>query len=529
MDYYHDRITLLYVMISFETHWMKNYTTNKTICCLFFILLTPFIIVSTYTYFYIDLNCQKEFKNTMSRFTANASKANIETPLNEIKTIFRSLSSNIDEEDIERYLDGHSTDLNTVIPAITDSTIFFSNVMISNASDKYKIYPNVELTRFSPRSRPWYPLTATKDFISYSEPYISIINDINGTTKTKKKSITVSMNLFNKHSDFIGNIAFDLDLKSISSTINNKTPPYNGKFLIASSSGDVVLSENKIEILRKTIPRSWIEQASNVEGEFYDSKEKVFVFYRTYLNPDWFAFAVVNESDYNDITSVAKQTFLVVTFSCLVFYMIMVILAKLYMEKIISKLYMGINGIDPNKDKVSISSIYENIKENKQNLEKAVYESTTDGLTKIFNRRKFDHDANDLIRNEKTFYLAMVDIDDFKKINDTYGHDAGDNVLQTVSKMGSQVVGNELSIYRFGGEELCVICTNQDYESFYQMIDTWLKMVSIRTWREPGLHVTFSAGIAKSSIGHSVEQVLKQADEKLYQAKAAGKNRIIGL
>lgn len=253
---------------------MKRYTTNKTICCLFFVLLIPFFIVSTYTYFYIDLSSQKEFKNTMSRFTANASKANIETPLNEIKMIFRSLSSNIDENDIERYLDNRPTDLNTVIAAITDSTVFFNNVMISNAADKYRIYPNVELTRFAPRSRPWYPLTAAKDFISYSDPYISAISDVNGTTKSKKKSITVSMNLFDKSSDFIGNIAFDLDLKSISSTINNKTPPYNGKFLIASSSGDVVLSENKIEILRKKIPQAWIEQASNVEGDFYDDKER---------------------------------------------------------------------------------------------------------------------------------------------------------------------------------------------------------------------------------------------------------------
>lgn len=508
---------------------MKRYTTNKTICCLFFVLLIPFFIVSTYTYFYIDLSSQKEFKNTMSRFTANASKANIETPLNEIKMIFRSLSSNIDENDIERYLDNRPTDLNTVIAAITDSTVFFNNVMISNATDKYRIYPNVELTRFAPRSRPWYPLTAAKDFISYSDPYISAISYVNGTTKSKKKSITVSMNLFDKSSDFIGNIAFDLDLKSISSTINNKTPPYNGKFLIASSSGDVVLSENKIEILRKKIPQAWIEQASNVEGDFYDDKEKVYVFYRTYMNPDWFAFTIVHECDYQDITSIARKTFWIVTLSCLVLYMIMVVLAKLYMEKIISKLYMGINGIDPNKDKVSITSIYENVKENQQNLERAVYESTTDGLTHIFNRRKFDNDMRNLIEKNQSFYLAIIDIDDFKKINDTYGHDAGDNVLRTVSKIGSQVMGNEHNIYRFGGEELCVIYSGEDYDFFYQLIDTWLKMVSMRVWREPDLRVTFSAGIAKNSGHVSVEQLLKQADEKLYLAKTSGKNRIIGI
>lgn len=104
-----------------------------------------------------------------------------------------------------------------------------------------------------------------------------------------------------------------------------------------------------------------------------------------------------------------------------------------------------------------------------------------------------------LLKNQ-SFYLAIIDIDDFKKINDTYGHDAGDNVLRTVSKIGSQVMGNEHNIYRFGGEELCVIYSGEDYDFFYQLIDTWLKMVSMRVWREPDLRVTFSAGIAKIQV-----------------------------
>ncbi|WP_333849713.1 sensor domain-containing diguanylate cyclase [Leclercia sp.] len=508
---------------------MTIFSTNKMIACLFFILLIPFIVVCTYTWFYIEFSSKHEFQTTISRFTANASKANIETPVNKIKQIFRSLSSNLDEADIEKYLAGQPTDLDTVIPAITDSTVFFSHIIISNPADKYKIYPNVALTSFSPRSRPWYPMTATKDFISYSDPYTSMLSDISGTSKSKKKSITASMNLFNKHSDFIGNIAFDLDLKSISSTINNKTSPYNGKFLIVATSGEVVLSENKIEILRKKVPQSWIEQASNVEGNFHDSQEKVFVFYKTYMNPDWIAFTVVNESDYKNISSSAMQTFWIVTLCCLVFYMVMVVLAKLYMEQIISRLYMSINGIDPKKEKITISAIYENIRESKKNLEKAVHDSTTDGLTQIFNRRKFDIDTHSLASSKHTFFLAMIDIDNFKKINDTYGHDTGDIVLKTVSKMGRQVIDSEHNIYRFGGEELCVIYVGEDYDYFYQLIATWLKMVSIREWREPDLQVTFSAGIAKFTARDTVEQILKHADEKLYQAKSTGKNRIIGL
>ena len=507
---------------------MKSYNTNITIASMVIILLIPFLVISTYSYLYIDLNSKKEFKTTMSRFTTNVSRANIETPLNEIKLVFRSLSASIDEADIARYMNGEPSDLNTVIPAITDSTIFFSNVMVSDAHDNYRIYPAVKSVTISPRSRPWYPLTAAKDAITYSEPYTSIIDDVNGTSKSKRQSVTASMNLFDKHSEFIGNIAFDLDLKSISSTINNKKPPYNGKFLITSTTGQVVLSENKIEILRKKVPASWIERANNVEGEFYDSEEKAYVFYKTYMNPDWFAFTIVSESDYVDITSVAKQTFWVVALSCLVFYMLMIFLAKLYMEKIVTRLYMGINGIDSKKDKITIGAIYENIKKSKENLDKAMYDSTVDGLTNIYNRRKFDNDMASLIDQGESFYLAIIDIDNFKRINDTYGHDVGDNVLQIVSKIGSQVVGDKHSLYRFGGEELCVIYVGDDYDAFYQLIDTWLTMVSLRKWRDPELQVTFSAGIAKCTKTESCADVLKKADSRLYQAKTAGKNQILG-
>lgn len=117
-----------FIMSFIEILSMKSYNTNSTIACLFFIPLIPFIVMCAYTYFYIDLSSRNEFKNTMSRFTVNASKANIETPLNEIKLVFRSLSANTDEEDIEKYLSDQPTDLNTVIPAITDSTIFLATL-----------------------------------------------------------------------------------------------------------------------------------------------------------------------------------------------------------------------------------------------------------------------------------------------------------------------------------------------------------------------------------------------------------------
>ncbi|VFS81644.1 Uncharacterised protein [Kluyvera cryocrescens] len=75
-------------------------------------------------------------------------------------------------------------------------------------------------------------------------------------------------------------------------------------------------------------------------------------------------------------------------------------------------------------------------------------------------------------------------------------------------------MGNEHNIYRFGGEELCVIYSGEDYDFFYQLIDTLAQMVSMRVWREPDLRVTFSAGIAKNSGHVSVEATIEAGGMK---------------
>lgn len=500
---------------------------NKVIACMVSLLLIPFVVICVYTYTYIDTNSKLEFETTMSRFTANASRASIETPLNQIKLIFRSLTTNINEDELSYYIKGERSDLDAIIPAITDSTVFFNHVTISDVHDNYRSYPDVDLIDFSPKSRPWYPSIAAKDVITFSDPYVSIIDDVSSTPKSSKETITTSVNLFNKHSKCIGNIAFDLDLKAISANISNKTTPFNGKFLITSSSGKVIISHNKAEVLKLHVPVSWIAQAVNVEGQFYDAHEKVYVFYKTYESPDWYAFTAVKEADYLELSIGAKKVFWIVVLSCLVFYLIIIFLVKLYMEQIISRLYMGINGLNAKKNDLTIGSIYEKIQKSRKKLDKAVHDANVDGLTNIYNRRKLDDDLARLVKANTTFYLAIVDIDNFKSVNDTYGHDTGDAVLQGVSAIGNQVVGDTLNIYRFGGEELCVIYTGEDHSFFHQLMETWLQMVSLRKWREPSLHVTFSAGIAKYSVGESVETVLKLADSRLYRAKNTGKNRII--
>jgi len=152
-----------------------------------------------------------------------------------------------------------------------------------------------------------------------------------------------------------------------------------------------------------------------------------------------------------------------------------------------------------------------------------------DGLTGLRNRRTLDEDLQREIARA-TRYVAplsvmMLDIDNFKKLNDTHGHAAGDKVLQEVSDVLQQTVrASDLSA-RYGGEEFVVIMPNTDGLSAYTLAErvrARIEHVTREYW-----NVTVSIGVA--SLGPDVsaaDELLLRADEALYSAKRSGKNRV---
>lgn len=143
--------------------------------------------------------------------------------------------------------------------------------------------------------------------------------------------------------------------------------------------------------------------------------------------------------------------------------------------------------------------------------------SSRDELTGLYNRRSLDN------RAAQGFECAvMFDIDFFKKINDTYGHDVGDKALQLLSKIVLNYCSNEFELYRYGGEEFVILSRLPDditLELFYHVMADVRKNFIIE-----GNNVTISAGIA--SFCKDYERTLKIADENLYIAKTTGRNKI---
>jgi diguanylate cyclase (GGDEF)-like protein len=146
-----------------------------------------------------------------------------------------------------------------------------------------------------------------------------------------------------------------------------------------------------------------------------------------------------------------------------------------------------------------------------------------DGLTGIRNRRCWDTDlqlAIDRVRRDGTqLTVALVDIDFFKRFNDQFGHQAGDELLRGAATRWSAALRTTDHLYRYGGEEFGVLVPGATRTQAYDVL--------MRMRTQTPSNVTFSAGMASWSRGETAEQLVARADRALYQAKAAGRDRIL--
>lgn len=172
----------------------------------------------------------------------------------------------------------------------------------------------------------------------------------------------------------------------------------------------------------------------------------------------------------------------------------------------------------------------------RQNVELSLEMAVTDQLTGLHNRRYMSrHLENLLLQSKQTgkpLAFAIMDIDFFKTVNDTYGHDIGDEVLREfASRITANVRGIDLAC-RFGGEEFVVVMPDTDLTFAYAVAERLRKQVEstpITISRSPGtLNITVSIGIAAlGGADDTADALLHRADQALYQAKRTGRNRVV--
>lgn len=158
-------------------------------------------------------------------------------------------------------------------------------------------------------------------------------------------------------------------------------------------------------------------------------------------------------------------------------------------------------------------------------------QANTDQLTGLFNRRRAIEYLNDLIHNtqEGTFSLCIGDIDFFKKVNDVYGHDAGDEVLKAVSHTMEEVLRKETFIARWGGEEFIIVFPGVNGDGAWSGLERLRKNIEktpIKVANQE-ISITMTFGLTEYDFASDIDSSIKDADEKLYQGKESGRNKVV--
>ncbi|WP_413283180.1 GGDEF domain-containing protein [Vibrio sp. MA40-2] len=184
-----------------------------------------------------------------------------------------------------------------------------------------------------------------------------------------------------------------------------------------------------------------------------------------------------------------------------------------------------------NKQMSSASAEITNLK---KELEKVQNDALQDSLSGLFNRGAFDKDLLNYCTSEQyhPMCLILIDIDNFKRLNDNYGHVFGDLVIKAISNKLKTNCQNGYAAYRYGGEEFALLMPNtpiDDAQQFAEILRQSIEKISIKNKRS-GIQVgniSASFGVSQLIMGQSPISIIDCADQQLYKAKDLGKNRVV--
>ncbi len=275
------------------------------------------------------------------------------------------------------------------------------------------------------------------------------------------------------------------------------------------------INSKKINQQRITIATYHLNLFLINDFHFFDARNKIILYVKT------------KSKQHIIITS--KNSIQVFSSLSIVFLILTIIITNLYQRDILT-------ANEQLEEKVSqrTSQITHTLKElEKVNL-RLFDLAHTDYLTQIKNRRSFFLHAESMFQNQKKsnkpMSIIMIDIDNFKKFNDTYGHEIGDKVLKLFASTINNYLREDAIFGRLGGEEFIIALPNEKIDSTISIAEDIRKIIETLVIRVPysDLFITASFGVSDSTNANTIDEIIKNADDMLYDAKSKGKNRVRG-
>jgi diguanylate cyclase (GGDEF)-like protein len=189
-------------------------------------------------------------------------------------------------------------------------------------------------------------------------------------------------------------------------------------------------------------------------------------------------------------------------------------------------------GEEIKKEHDEITLLKKKIEALENQLKEVKKEAKTDDLTNMLNKKALNEELEKqeqfFKRHGRNYSIIFFDIDHFKNVNDTYGHDAGDVILKSVGLLLNRYSRDIDIVGRFGGEEFVIIAPETDKEGARVFAEKIRKIIAKTKfmYKKTRINITISAGVAERKETNSKEETLKLADERLYKAKKGGRNRV---
>lgn len=442
-------------------------------------------------------------------------------------------------------------------------------------------------SHFDARTRPWFKAGAASDGIQWYPPYRYAAG---GPSDFQDLGIGVAAPLYDAKHAFVGVVAADVALSQLSGFLKAQIADIGGVVFLAESGGELLatsgvepiylLSGDRTNRIKMTesdnavirTAGGVIQSSTQSQGNVFTDVgcERYLVDWQTIRLPDGpvlYIGIALPQSRYAGPATDALRDIIYLTVALLVLGMVAILLASEWVTRPLVSLNRWARQLaagdwqarppvsSPIQEVTNLSSalghMAEDLKRNTVELEQRVAERTleleqanqqlaalsvTDGLTGIANRRHFDAvlavEWARASRTRQPMALMMLDVDLFKRYNDHYGHQAGDEALKSVAGVLKESARRPSDLAaRYGGEEFVVIAANTDATSAQRIAETIrgsVESLAIPHEKSPNGRVTVSIGIAVSAPDNQVssEKLVSMADEALYHAKETGRNRV---
>ncbi|MCH7372885.1 MULTISPECIES: sensor domain-containing diguanylate cyclase [Aeromonas] len=490
------------------------------------LLFLPVLMLGSIYYLHMERSLQIDLQQRLLATNKQLQHTFIEPYLNELERQFNLIYDRTLVEDFsggglrhgERYLQEWA--LYKGVMADLDSAY------VGTAKGDFLIYPRPEVPAdYDPRTRPWYRLASQQaGKLVWTDPYQGYgeLHD--------QLMISLARTLSDREGKIQAVVAIDVVLAPFSAQLNKQ--PEAGYQMIINQSGKVLAYPDPAWLLKSMPSPHWLSRFDSTEGIFLDTETQQFVAYRRLPHWNWVLISVQPAASFQAVVARASFNVLGVLVLACVLYALLALFWARYFRRMLDEISTMIRASRLQPDDVpqggmrELRHVYAELAEVSKDYHEVRQQANLDKLTGLYNRRFFDERLHHLLVEQQPFCLAMLDLDNFKRVNDTYGHQTGDVVLKRVAALGNRLLGDHGWVFRYGGEELTVLLINPDIHFCHLLLEQFRVGVASLDWREPGLAITFSGGLVASAPGLDAKALLELADAEVYRAKHDGKNRI---